>query len=102
MGLRPRLGNARDHNDPKHTMRDKIMTMTRKDFQAVADALNSACPRFDCPHNAPDEYRRAWLDGAMQAWHNSVLLVADACSTANQNFDRAKFLSACRPAGSAP
>ena len=60
--------------------------MTRKHFQALADALQSAYP---LPFHSTAESRLAWSDAAV--------LVAGACATFNPNFDRAKFLAACTP-----
>ena len=75
------------------------MTMTRKDFEALAETIRCACPRLMCPDNIPDAYRRAWIDGAMTAWDEQASMIADFCEHQNPRFDRRRFLQACRPAG---
>lgn len=73
--------------------------MTRKDFQGIADVLRVSCPRFSCPLDVPEAYRRAWIDGSMEAWNAAITEMADYLETQNPRFDRLKFLRACSPTG---
>ena len=63
--------------------------MSRKDFEALADALALVRPG---PNAIP---------GSMDTWRSAVLAVAHVCARHNQLFDRARFVSACetRPNG---
>ena len=61
--------------------------MTRKHFQAVADAIKANSIDID----GVDAYRTAWFI-------NRDLLVNDLCSifsTLNPNFNKQKFIDAC-------
>lgn len=58
--------------------------MTRKDYELVAQALNSTqlAEVFSLPH--------------FQQWTADVEAVADALAADNDRFDRERFLAACR------
>ena len=63
--------------------------MTRKQFNALADALKFTHPgltEYDTPE-------------ARTAWRASVQAVAFACCRINPRFDLVRFIDACVPAG---
>jgi hypothetical protein len=62
--------------------------MTRKDFQAIAHAMDVAGQAFP-PFN--DE-REA---GEYVAWVRCCNSLADVCALSKPNFDRARFRKAC-------
>ena len=57
--------------------------MTRRHFQALADAL-----RYSMPHTGRESEHYA-------QWVTDVRGVGDACYAANGRFDRARFERAC-------
>lgn len=57
--------------------------MTKRDFEALADALANVRPS----HSALDTVYRGWKD--------SVFAVADVCAASNPRFDRERFIAAC-------
>lgn len=63
--------------------------MTRKHFQALADALKFAHPGLT-DRDTP-EARATWAEACRE--------VAGVCRSENPRFDRHKFLNACTPAG---
>ena len=64
--------------------------MTRKDYQLIADALNSA-------HSAgtPAHFLNDYGKGRRYAVENIAHSLADALASDNPRFQRAKFLAAC-------
>lgn len=61
--------------------------MTKKDFIALAEALNAAKP-FGIKHAARAK-------AAHEAWENCCHRIANACAASNGRFDRNRFLAAC-------
>ena len=56
--------------------------MTKKHFEALADALANCRP-------LPTDHE------GMSYWDDSVSAVADVCESTNERFDRTKFVRAC-------
>jgi len=63
------------------------MTMTRKDFQALADGLRAVRPV--AMSTAPKQAL------ANAQWARCVVMVGTACYAANGHFDRGRFETAC-------
>jgi len=61
--------------------------VTRKHFQALADALKWARPENGWEHPAPSPY--------VAQWQADIRAVGDACYAANGRFDRGRFERAC-------
>jgi hypothetical protein len=64
--------------------------MTRKDYIALANALNNAKPRENSGCYAPDPNATARM-----AWLAAVCGVSDALTKDNPRFDSDMFLMAC-------
>ena len=60
--------------------------MSRKDFNAIAAAINRAA--FNSVHN-----------GGFAAVRDAAQQIADACADSNPRFDRNRFLTACGVVG---
>lgn len=60
------------------------MTMTRKDFQAIARKF---------AEERPDELDVSFEVGS--TWAKAVLAIAEVCRESNPNFNTEKFLDAC-------
>lgn len=58
--------------------------MSKKHFRALAASLHGSKPLRDCSKDAH------------YIWDCAVRAVADVCAQANPNFNREKFLTACR------
>ncbi len=67
--------------------------MTRKDFQAIADALRVARPAEPTAENVAGECDV--LAAEREAWVRAVREVGTACYGANPRFDRGRFEAAC-------
>lgn len=63
--------------------------MTKKHFDALADALSTARP-ITYGYNTPSQ-----VADALAPWEESCAAVARVCARFNPNFDRARFLAAC-------
>ena len=69
--------------------------MTRKDFQAIADALASVRPSYrdidpmTFPHEAHQQ------QGAQLQWEHTCRAIGDVFAADNPNFDRTRFVQAC-------
>lgn len=63
--------------------------MTRKHFEALADAL--AVSRPETPSRTNDTRGI----GAYRQWVNDVYHVADVCARFNDAFDKERFVQAC-------
>jgi hypothetical protein len=65
--------------------------MTRKHFQALADALKGA--RTCWAEHEADDYPNFPKDGCpeQEQWRRAVRAVGDACYAANGRFDRGRF-----------
>lgn len=61
--------------------------MTKKHFIALANALQFAKP---CKIAEPQGFK-----ARQRQWIRDCKAIASACATANSNFDRERFLSAC-------
>ena len=72
--------------------------MTRKDFQAMAEAIKFSHPRMSYPHDSGD-YEEIWMVGAIASWEETKKAMTDFCEKQNPRFDRDKFVRACTPAG---
>ncbi len=59
--------------------------MTRKHFEAIAQAL-----RTTSPYPGDSSY----IDGKVDQWRADVRHLADVCAAANPAFDRARFYRA--------
>lgn len=57
--------------------------MSKKHFRMLAKEFHEAMPEKDQPE-------QAWQ------WNIDIELVADVCAQVNPNFNREKFLTACR------
>ena len=68
------------------------MSMSRKDFEAIAAAIKGE--RMSKPENTTQQD-----EIALQVHYNTLDLaarsLADICAQSNPNFDRARFLKAC-------
>ena len=64
------------------------MSMTRKHFRALADALKSAHPAEN-----PKDLRDC--DESRAAWRAAVVAVAEVCHRENPMFQTTKFFEAC-------
>ena len=64
------------------------MSMSRKDFQAIAQELKENCPQGEVTDILP--HTRA-------QWQSDVLAVARALSRLNPNFNHSRFCEACTP-----
>jgi hypothetical protein len=60
--------------------------MTRRHFEALADALAEVRP--DDPHMC--------VALSIEQWEKDMEAVADVCEEANDNFDRERFINACK------
>lgn len=58
--------------------------MTRKHFEALANALASTRPT---PEAGGERYNQ---------WNNDVQAIANVCQGSNPNFDRGRFGAACK------
>jgi len=61
--------------------------MTRKDYVLIAQAIKGTIPG--------PEHTEDYLQGQAVGWANCARSIADALSTDNPRFDRARFLAAC-------
>lgn len=59
--------------------------MTKKHFRELAKLLHGAMPNDPVKHQI-----------AQEQWEMDIRVVADVCAQANPNFNRDKFLTACR------
>lgn len=66
--------------------------MTRKHFQALAEALLSTRP--EPPQWSGIRTNDKYL-AALDTWKRTVKSVADACMASNGNFDRGRFERVC-------
>lgn len=66
------------------------MSLSRADFQAIAQALLSRDPLRNTNLVEPSEIEIAYLQ-----WKNDCNAVATALSTTNPHFDHTRFLTAC-------
>lgn len=65
------------------------MSMSKKDYVAIAERLKSVEPGFVSLHEGGAMTERK------HGWRLAVHAVADACQRDNPRFDRQRFLSAC-------
>ena len=63
--------------------------MTRKHFQALAQALHDARPLLTDKEHMPETLK------AREHWAVCVDRIADVCAETNSRFDRIKFVDAC-------
>lgn len=63
------------------------MSLSRKDFQAIAQALTQTRPDED---TCPDFYHQV-----ITQWESDCLAIATSLSLTNPNFNKPKFLAAC-------
>ena len=70
------------------------MAMTKKDFEAIAEALRDEYP-LDTSAGETYETVGAWGKGASDEWNTTVRAIADVCMASNGRFDRGRFLYAC-------
>lgn len=63
--------------------------MTRKHFEALADALATSRPE------TPSRTNDTRGIGAYWQWINDVYAVANACARFNDAFDKERFVQAC-------
>jgi hypothetical protein len=61
--------------------------MTRQHFNALAAALAQSRPDSD------DTQTQGRL---LEQWANDVYVIANACARFNPNFDRSRFVEACK------
>lgn len=69
------------------------MSMTRKDFQAVADVIAYNRRQTGLAPGQPNS--DDVLAGYIVALNDTAFLLADVMARANAAFDRARFLKAC-------
>jgi len=75
--------------------------VTRKDFEAIAYALNTArtCwaqhPAEDYPESIDPCDRDGSICPEQAQWHRTVRKVGDALAASNGRFDRGRFEDAC-------
>lgn len=67
--------------------------MTRKHFQAMADALRIARPLW--PHTDIGRFSDPEAQAACDQWRHDVQAVADVFAADNGRFDRERFDRAC-------
>jgi len=63
--------------------------MTRRDFEAIASALNGERP-FPADFSDPDVYAVR-----LAVWARCFTALGDVCSASNGRFDRGRFERAC-------
>lgn len=68
------------------------MSMSKKDFVALAEAIRSERPcTLDERSNSPDPHLR----GAYDEWGTMTLAICSVLARTNESFNRQRFLDAC-------
>lgn len=81
------------------------MSMTKKDFVALADLIRSKKPVTACSIGLPmqDYYSEGLDTGSVLFWRDIMNSLADFCQKQNPNFDRERWLNYvagnCGPSG---
>jgi hypothetical protein len=66
--------------------------MSKKHFRQLAERFHSIKPE---PAKSSDHEQTGQYAARLDTWNLSVGIVADACQSANERFDRGRFLYAC-------
>lgn len=72
------------------------MIMTRKDYEALAEAIHKAKPvMFTEDMDVNSDFVKGYNLGSMHVWKNTVHNIIAELTLANSNFDRSRFRKAC-------
>jgi hypothetical protein len=69
--------------------------MTRKDYVAIAVALQTDAAHLYRAERRDYSQMNDWERGAYDQWNTTVRAVADVLARDNARFDRGRFLKAC-------